>query len=130
MAAAIDADADDDGEAFFRFTVGVHFTFDENARAFAAAHQHVVGPTQIAGDARGLRDEIPGPFGKTYPLSVVGKAVVEGIERRRRWVVAPGWVKAMLVLRTAIAPLFDRGSYKPAAEADTLADGPRSNPPP
>jgi NAD(P)-dependent dehydrogenase (short-subunit alcohol dehydrogenase family) len=68
----------------------------------------------------GVRQEIPGPFGNTYPVSDAGKAVVEGIERRRRWVVAPRWMTAMLVLRTAIAPLFDRFGYEPAAESEAL----------
>jgi NAD(P)-dependent dehydrogenase (short-subunit alcohol dehydrogenase family) len=67
-----------------------------------------------------LRREAGGPIGKTYPLSAVGKAVAEGMEKRSRWVVVPGWVRAMLVLRTAVAPLIDRLSYDRAAEADRL----------
>jgi NAD(P)-dependent dehydrogenase (short-subunit alcohol dehydrogenase family) len=65
-----------------------------------------------------LREESPGPFGKTYPLAAVGRAVVTGIERRRRWVVFPRWVTAALLLRTAVAPLIDRGFLHRAAEAD------------
>jgi NAD(P)-dependent dehydrogenase (short-subunit alcohol dehydrogenase family) len=65
-----------------------------------------------------LREESPGPFGKTYPLAAVGLAVVDGIERRQRWVVVPRWVAAALVLRTAVAPLIDRGFLHRAAEAD------------
>jgi len=68
----------------------------------------------------GLRDEIPGPFGKTYPLSDAGKAVVDGIEHRRRWVVAPRWVKAMLVLRAAVAPIVERGQHERVAELEGL----------
>jgi NAD(P)-dependent dehydrogenase (short-subunit alcohol dehydrogenase family) len=67
-----------------------------------------------------LRGEAPGPFGKSYPLSAVGAAVLDGIERRRRWVVVPRWARAALVLRTAVAPLIDRGSFDRAAEADAL----------
>ncbi|MBA3263897.1 MAG: SDR family NAD(P)-dependent oxidoreductase [Thermoleophilaceae bacterium] len=67
-----------------------------------------------------LRQDAPGPFGKTYPLSAVGKAVAEGMEKRSRWVVVPGWARALLVLRTALAPLIDRGSFDTAAEADRL----------
>jgi NAD(P)-dependent dehydrogenase (short-subunit alcohol dehydrogenase family) len=67
-----------------------------------------------------LRRHVPGPFGKTSPLSAVGDAVAEGIERRRRWIVVPRWVRAMLVLRTTLAPVIDRGSYEGAAEADAL----------
>jgi hypothetical protein len=32
----------------------------------------------------------------------------------------PGWAKALLVLRTAVAPLFDMASYDRAAEAEAL----------
>jgi NAD(P)-dependent dehydrogenase (short-subunit alcohol dehydrogenase family) len=60
----------------------------------------------------------PGPFGKSYPVSAVGDAVADGVEHRRRWVVVPRWAKATLVLRTALAPLIDRLSLGPAAEAD------------
>src|ERR671914_2692946 len=34
-----------------------------------------------------MRSDAPGPVRKTYPVSAVGKAVVEGMERRSRWVV-------------------------------------------
>jgi NAD(P)-dependent dehydrogenase (short-subunit alcohol dehydrogenase family) len=67
-----------------------------------------------------LRNETPGPFGKNYAVSDVGQAIADGIERRRRWVVVPGWAKALLVLRTALAPLFDKISFDRAAEADAL----------
>ena len=67
-----------------------------------------------------LRKEMPWPIGKTYPLSTVGEAIATGIEERRRWVVVPSWVRAMLVLRTAIAPLVDKVSFERAAEADGL----------
>jgi NAD(P)-dependent dehydrogenase (short-subunit alcohol dehydrogenase family) len=68
----------------------------------------------------GMRQEIPGPFGKPYPLSDTGKAIVDGIEHRRRWVVTPRWVKAMLVLRTAVAPLVERIQHDRAGEAEAL----------
>jgi NAD(P)-dependent dehydrogenase (short-subunit alcohol dehydrogenase family) len=67
-----------------------------------------------------LRKEAPWPFSKTYPLSSAGQAIADGIEQRRRWVVVPPWGRALLVLRTALAPLIDRASYDTAAEADAL----------
>jgi NAD(P)-dependent dehydrogenase (short-subunit alcohol dehydrogenase family) len=67
-----------------------------------------------------LRTEAPWPFGKTYPLSDAGQALADGIERRRRWVVVPGWAKALLVLRTAVAPFLEWGAAGHAAEADAL----------
>jgi NAD(P)-dependent dehydrogenase (short-subunit alcohol dehydrogenase family) len=65
-----------------------------------------------------VRAELPGPFGKTYPVSQAGDAVAQGFESRRRWVVVPPWARAMLVLRGLIGPLMDVGSRAPAAEMD------------
>jgi NAD(P)-dependent dehydrogenase (short-subunit alcohol dehydrogenase family) len=67
-----------------------------------------------------LRADVPGPLGKTYPLSYAGQAIADGIEQRRRWVVVPGWARGLLVLRTALGPLLDKASLGPAAEADAL----------
>jgi hypothetical protein len=67
-----------------------------------------------------LRTEIPGPIGRTYPVSAVGRAVADGIERRRRSIVVPGWLRGLLVARAAIAPLVERASFDRAAEADRL----------
>jgi NAD(P)-dependent dehydrogenase (short-subunit alcohol dehydrogenase family) len=67
-----------------------------------------------------LRQEAPGPVSKTYPLSAVGKAVAEGIQKRSRWVVVPRSARALLVLRSALSPLIDRASFDRAAEADRL----------
>jgi short-subunit dehydrogenase len=58
------------------------------------------------------------PLSKTYPLSDAGQAIADGIEKRRRWVVVPGWARALLVLRTAITPLIELGARDWAAEGD------------
>jgi NAD(P)-dependent dehydrogenase (short-subunit alcohol dehydrogenase family) len=65
-----------------------------------------------------VRGDVPGPIGRTYPVSAVGRAVVEGIEKRRRWVVVPRFIKAILILRTVLGPLGDRAAAEHAAEAD------------
>jgi NAD(P)-dependent dehydrogenase (short-subunit alcohol dehydrogenase family) len=67
-----------------------------------------------------LRAQAGWPVSKTYPLSSAGRAIADGIEGRRRWVVYPPWGRALLVLRTAIAPLLERASRDTAAEADAL----------
>jgi hypothetical protein len=67
-----------------------------------------------------FRSEAGWPFNKTYPLSQAGKGIADGIEGRRRWVVVPSWGRALLVLRTAIAPLLDKASHDTAAEADAV----------
>jgi NAD(P)-dependent dehydrogenase (short-subunit alcohol dehydrogenase family) len=61
-----------------------------------------------------------GPLAKTYPLSDAGQAIADGIEKRRRWVVVPPWARALLVLRTALAPLMERGARDFAEEGDRL----------
>jgi NAD(P)-dependent dehydrogenase (short-subunit alcohol dehydrogenase family) len=65
-----------------------------------------------------FREEAGWPFNKTYPLSSAGRAIADGIENRKRWVVVPSWGRAMLVLRTALSPLLDRGARDAAAQAD------------
>jgi NAD(P)-dependent dehydrogenase (short-subunit alcohol dehydrogenase family) len=65
-----------------------------------------------------LRSEMPGPFGKTYPLSDAVRKVVDGIERRGRTVVFPGWVRPVLLLRGVLGPLLERGSGEQTAEVD------------
>ena len=67
-----------------------------------------------------LREAAGGPLGKTYPLSKAGRALAEGIEKRRRWVVVPPFARAMIALRTLLQPLVERESQKYAAEADAL----------
>jgi NAD(P)-dependent dehydrogenase (short-subunit alcohol dehydrogenase family) len=75
-----------------------------------------------AGDAHPalghFREEAGWPFNKTYPLSSAGKAIADGIENRKRWVVVPAWGRALLVLRTALSPLLDRSARDAAAQAD------------
>jgi NAD(P)-dependent dehydrogenase (short-subunit alcohol dehydrogenase family) len=66
----------------------------------------------------GVRAQLPGPFGKTYPLGDAVRKTVEGIEERRRVVAFPGWVKPMLWLRGVTGPLADRGADERIAEID------------
>ena len=65
-----------------------------------------------------MRGKTPGPIKRTYPVSAVGQAVADGIEGRRRWVVVPRWIRPLLVMGTALAPLLERASFDRAAEAD------------
>lgn len=67
-----------------------------------------------------LRSAAGWPFAKSYPLSLTGRKIADGIEARRRRIVVPGWVNATILLRTALAPLVDREAREPAAEADAL----------
>jgi NAD(P)-dependent dehydrogenase (short-subunit alcohol dehydrogenase family) len=67
-----------------------------------------------------LRRDTLGPFGKTHPVSAVGRAVVEGMQKRSRWVVVPGWARILIALGRMIQPLTERGSFDAAAETDRL----------
>ncbi|HEY6781273.1 MAG TPA: SDR family oxidoreductase [Thermoleophilaceae bacterium] len=66
----------------------------------------------------GFRQQTPGPLGKTYSVASVGKAVADGMEQRRRWVVVPGWVRGLLALRGVIGPLIDRSARDAVPEAE------------
>jgi NAD(P)-dependent dehydrogenase (short-subunit alcohol dehydrogenase family) len=68
----------------------------------------------------GMRKEIRGPIGRTYPVSAVGQAVADGVEERRRWVVVPGWLRPVLMLRMVLGPVLERLSLTSAAEGDRL----------
>ncbi|MGN6188709.1 MAG: SDR family oxidoreductase [Conexibacter sp.] len=71
----------------------------------------------------GLRKRISGPMRKTYPLSDVAAAVAQGVERRARHVMVPGWIRALLLLRGPLASGLDRQGRRevPAVEAEMQA---------
>ena len=71
----------------------------------------------------GMRRRLAGPAGKTSTLEECVDGVIDGIERRRRWVTVPGWVRAALLLRGPLSPLVDRLGRRevPAVEQAMLA---------
>jgi NAD(P)-dependent dehydrogenase (short-subunit alcohol dehydrogenase family) len=66
----------------------------------------------------GLRRALGGPIAKSYPVSAVGEAVAKGVERRRRWVMVPGWLSAVLLLRGPLSVLADVGRTGQIADLD------------
>lgn len=58
-----------------------------------------------------FRAQLRGPVGKTLPLERAVDAVVDGIERRKKHVYAPGSVALLHRLR-GFRSLFDRDAYK------------------
>jgi NAD(P)-dependent dehydrogenase (short-subunit alcohol dehydrogenase family) len=66
----------------------------------------------------GLRQAIGGPLARSYPVSAVGEAIVQGIERRRRWVAVPGWLRAIILLRGPLSVLQEVGRAKQVEELD------------
>jgi len=97
-----------------------HLGVDVGVAYFGFIDTDMVRATDAHPALGALRANAGGPIAKTYPVSQVGKAVVEGMEKRSRWVVVPRWSRALLVLRTALAPLFDRAASEAAVEADGL----------
>ncbi len=60
----------------------------------------------------GRRDRLPAFARKTYPVSAVGDAVLEGVEKRARSVFVPRWVGVMKALRGVMWALAERDSLK------------------
>jgi NAD(P)-dependent dehydrogenase (short-subunit alcohol dehydrogenase family) len=65
-----------------------------------------------------LREGLRGPVGKTLPVAAAADAIVRGVQRRSRRVVAPGWVGAVYRLRGLAAELLDRAGAKSAPDID------------
>jgi hypothetical protein len=62
-----------------------------------------------------------GPFARTFPVSAVGDAVVEGIERRRRWIVVPPWAAALLWLRPLVYRISEAQGARTMPEFERIA---------
>lgn len=65
-----------------------------------------------------LHTALPGPAGKTHPVSAVGEAVAAGIAARSRVVCVPSWIRVPLALRGVLWRLSDREGLKAAPEID------------
>lgn len=66
----------------------------------------------------GMRKKIAGPAGGTSSLEDCIDGVVDGIERRRRWITVPGWVRAAILIRGPLAPLIDRLGRREVPEVE------------
>jgi NAD(P)-dependent dehydrogenase (short-subunit alcohol dehydrogenase family) len=67
------------------------------------------------------KERLRGPF-KPPPVAAAGEAIVRGIERRARHVVAPKWVLPALYLRMLLQPLNDKAARATVVEAMRLAE--------
>jgi NAD(P)-dependent dehydrogenase (short-subunit alcohol dehydrogenase family) len=75
------------------------------------------GEAQFPAFAR-MRAGLRGPAGKTLPVSAAADAIVRGVERRSRRVVAPGFVGALYRLRGLVPELLDRQAAQMAPDVD------------
>ncbi len=73
--------------------------------------------TRTAAQAPGRRRAVAKPV----PLGRALDAIERGVQRRSRWVTAPGWVPAVLALRMVLQPLIDRGLRGGLSETLELA---------
>src|SRR4051794_11424530 len=71
---------------------------------------------------RQLRAALKPPFDRTYPVERAAEAVVRGVEKRARWVVAPGWIRALLPARGLLQPIADAQALPHLAEVERLWD--------
>jgi len=92
--------------------VGVAYFSFIGTDLVAAADHHPVGAV--------IRGKYRGPLARTYPVQAAGAAIVRGVERRARYVVAPGWVRPLIPLRGLVTPLRDRGLARDVPLADRL----------
>jgi len=69
-----------------------------------------------------FRSKLRGPSATTLPVGDAAEAIVRGIERRSRAVVAPAWVRAFLALRGIAQPLNERDSRRWASEVVGVAE--------
>jgi NAD(P)-dependent dehydrogenase (short-subunit alcohol dehydrogenase family) len=65
-----------------------------------------------------MRAGLPGPLGKTLPVTAAADAIAKGVERRSRRIFAPGFVGALHRLRGLIPELVDRQAGQMAPEVD------------
>lgn len=70
----------------------------------------------------GMRKKIAGPFGKTSTLEQCVDGVVDGIEKRRRWVTVPAWVRAAILIRGPLAVALDRLGRRDVPEVEARMD--------
>jgi NAD(P)-dependent dehydrogenase (short-subunit alcohol dehydrogenase family) len=73
-----------------------------------------------------VRSRLRSPGNKTYPVSLAVDAIVSGIERRSRIVVAPAWVRWMLPFRELVVRASRREVMAMMPELERLADKERS----
>ncbi|MDO8184102.1 SDR family oxidoreductase, partial [Conexibacter sp. JD483] len=96
---------------------------DVGVAYFSWIDTDMVRGADARGELGGMREKLSGPMGKTSTLEECVNGVVDGIERRRRWITVPGWVRVAILLRGPLSVLVDRGGRRevPAVEDAMLA---------
>jgi hypothetical protein len=72
------------------------------------------------GDLATMRAMLPGPAGKTYPVSLAGDRLLKGVRRRANRIFVPSSLRWQYYLRGLLGPVTDRGFAKAARHVDRL----------
>jgi NAD(P)-dependent dehydrogenase (short-subunit alcohol dehydrogenase family) len=69
-----------------------------------------------------MRGRMRGPLAKTYPVSAAVDAIENGIDKRARRVLAPGWIKWLLAIRNPLPLFVERDVAKVMPEVERAFD--------
>jgi NAD(P)-dependent dehydrogenase (short-subunit alcohol dehydrogenase family) len=106
-----------------------HRGVDVGVAYFSWLDTDLVRGADARASARMARAKLKGPLGRTYPVSVAVEAIARGIQRRSAVVVAPGWVRGVLLARGLLGarlagPLSRQyAALEPIAEREAHALG-------
>src|SRR5262249_13704871 len=72
------------------------------------------------GDLATMRAMLPGPAGKTYPVSLAADRLTKGIQRRANRIFVPSSLRWQYYFRGLLGPVTDRSFAKIARQVDRL----------
>ena len=70
----------------------------------------------------GMRSKLKGPLARTYPVRDAAEAVVRGMEQRRRMVVCPSWLPALMAVKPLLPRLTGLVLRRDIREFDAIAE--------
>lgn len=75
-----------------------------------------------------FRAQLPGVFGRTYPLAPAVARIADGVARRKRHVYAQSWLRALPLVRGGLPWVVERSTRRLAAPAEAAvhAAGPEA----
>lgn len=98
-----------------------HLGVDVGVAYFHFIDTDMVRGTDASPVSGPMRSKARGVFKKTYPLSDAVQAIVEGVGARAPRVMAPGWLRWMILFRGMIPRLAESQILATVPEADRVA---------
>ena len=98
-----------------------HLGVDVGTAYFSWIGTDMVAGAQQTPAGQRMRAELRGPFARNYPPAAAAGAILAGIAERKRIVVAPGWVRPMIAMKTLIQRLSERRTEGLMREVDELS---------